>query len=69
VVCLPCFIQLGDEKLVAWDQQIEFFPVSLAKHLKGLDEMKKIELHAYQRAMAAHLVNSRDEPGYSTFGF
>lgn len=33
VVCLACFTRLADEKLVAWDRKIEFFPVSLAKHL------------------------------------
>lgn len=32
VVCLSCFTRLGDEKGVAWDSDIEFFPVSLAAH-------------------------------------
>ena len=33
VVCLPCFARLADEKLVPWDRDIEFLPVSLATHL------------------------------------
>lgn len=33
VVCLSCFTRLADEKRIAWDHQIEFFPVSLATHL------------------------------------
>ena len=30
VVCLSCFTRLGDEKLVQWDREIEFYPVSMA---------------------------------------
>lgn len=33
VVCLSCFIRLADERGIAWDDEIEFFPVSLATHL------------------------------------
>ena len=33
VVCLSCFTRLADEKLVEWDRDIQFFPVSLASHL------------------------------------
>lgn len=33
VVCLQCFTQFADEKLIPWDQRIEFFPVSMATHL------------------------------------
>lgn len=29
VVCLACFTRLADEKLIRWDREIEFFPVSL----------------------------------------
>lgn len=36
VVCLSCFVRLGDEKGIPWDSKIEFFPVSLATHL-GID--------------------------------
>lgn len=34
VVCLACFTRLADEKLIPWDCQIEFFPVSLFSHLR-----------------------------------
>ena len=33
VVCLSCFTRLADEKLIPWDKQVEFFPVSLHAHL------------------------------------
>lgn len=33
VVCLECFTRLADEKMVEWDREIEFWPVSLATHL------------------------------------
>lgn len=36
VVCLSCFTRLADEKQVQWDDDIEFFPVSLATHLTPL---------------------------------
>lgn len=36
VVCLACFARLADEKVVAWEHDIELFPVSLATHL-GFD--------------------------------
>lgn len=32
VVCLSCFTELADEKLVAWDRDIKFYPVSFASH-------------------------------------
>ena len=34
VVCLACFVRLADEAAVAWDQAIDFYPVSLVTHLK-----------------------------------
>jgi len=37
VVCLPCFARLADEKLIPWDRDIDFFPVSLATHLGEAD--------------------------------
>jgi len=37
VVCLSCFTKLGDQKMIEWDKNIEFFPVSLVVHLKLLD--------------------------------
>ena len=39
VVCLACFTRLGDEKLIAWDQEIELWPVSMATHARGLGEV------------------------------
>lgn len=33
VICVACFTRLGDEKCIMWDEEIEFFPVSLATHL------------------------------------
>jgi hypothetical protein len=33
VVCLTCFTTMADAKRIAWDKKIEFFPVSLARHL------------------------------------
>ena len=35
VVCLSCFTRLADEKMIDWDSQIEFYPVSMKTHLKG----------------------------------
>jgi len=34
VVCLSCFTRMADEKLIPWDKHIQFFPVSLATHLR-----------------------------------
>ena len=36
VVCISCFTQLADEKFIPWDDQIEFYPVSLHTHLDGV---------------------------------
>ena len=36
VVCLACFTRLADEKLIPWDRDIEFSPVSLATHLRDI---------------------------------
>lgn len=33
VLCLGCFTRFADEKLIAWDKQIEFWPVSFVTHL------------------------------------
>lgn len=30
VLCLGCFVAMADERLIAWDDDIEFFPVSAA---------------------------------------
>lgn len=34
VLCLGCFISQADEKLIAWDRHITFYPVSLKSHLE-----------------------------------
>jgi len=33
VVCLACFTMLADERLIAWDEHIDFFPVSMISHI------------------------------------
>ena len=33
VVCLTCFARLADEALIAWDDDIKLYPVSMASHL------------------------------------
>lgn len=41
VLCVQCFIAQADEKLLRWDEEIRFFPVSLRSHLEefaGLPE-------------------------------
>lgn len=32
ILCILCFAQLGDEKHIAWEEGIEFYPVSYATH-------------------------------------
>ena len=39
VLCVPCFTSFADERMVAWDDGIEFYPVSLRTHLG--DDSKK----------------------------
>lgn len=34
VLCLRCFTSFADERMLAWDREIEFFPVSLRTHLE-----------------------------------
>lgn len=34
VICLPCFVRIADEKMIQWDKDIQFFPVSLKTHLE-----------------------------------
>lgn len=36
VCCLRCFARMADERLVQWDDDIKFYPVSLASHLEGV---------------------------------
>lgn len=33
VICFSCFARLADEKLIPWDEQIKFYPVSMNTHL------------------------------------
>ena len=33
-LCLSCFISQADEKLIPWDEEIKFYPVSMANHMK-----------------------------------
>lgn len=32
IACVRCFARMADERLVAWDKTIKFFPVSLRTH-------------------------------------
>lgn len=44
VLCIDCFTKLADEKLIEWDTNIEFYPVSLKTHLQGvIDTMEDDE--------------------------
>ena len=36
VLCILCFARLADEKLIPWDEDIKFYPVSLYTHLDEL---------------------------------
>jgi hypothetical protein len=33
VLCVGCFTSFADERMLAWDKAIEFYPVSLRTHL------------------------------------
>lgn len=35
IICISCFARLADEKLIAWDKNIKFYPVSMITHLEG----------------------------------
>ena len=35
ILCILCFAQLGDEKHIVWEENIEFYPVSYATHHAG----------------------------------
>lgn len=41
--CLSCFIERADEKLVEWDKEIKFFPVSVRSHLELTAALKETE--------------------------
>ena len=36
ILCLACFTTMADEKMIEWEREIEFFPVSLRTHLEGV---------------------------------
>lgn len=38
ILCPACFIARADEKMIDWDSQIKFFPVSLHTHLGRLEK-------------------------------
>lgn len=35
VLCVSCFVSFADERMLAWDRDIQFFPVSLRTHLES----------------------------------
>ena len=39
VVCISCFTRLADEKLIAWDRQIQLYPVSIRTHLDNVKQL------------------------------
>lgn len=32
IMCIMCFARLADQQMIAWDEEIEFFPVSKKTH-------------------------------------
>jgi hypothetical protein len=36
ILCVSCFVTHADERLVPWDAEIQFYPVSLRTHLGDL---------------------------------
>lgn len=39
VMCIGCFVSFADERMIAWDMEIEFYPVSLRSHLTDAREL------------------------------
>ena len=37
VLCISCFTRLADEKLIPWDREIQFYPVSMNTHLSDVN--------------------------------
>lgn len=35
ILCLNCFTRFADERLIPWDENITFYPVSFVKHIEG----------------------------------
>lgn len=65
-ICVLCFAARADEKLVAWDLDIRFFPVSLRSHTgaenrlnarvvealgHAADALEKVALHPFHPAL------------------
>lgn len=36
VICISCFTHLADEKLIPWDDNIQFYPISMCTHLGNI---------------------------------
>lgn len=36
VLCVTCFASFGDERMIAWEDGIEFYPVSLLTHCRAV---------------------------------
>lgn len=35
ILCVACFAVLGDERGLKWEEDLEFYPISLVTHLEG----------------------------------
>ena len=36
ILCVACFAASADRRLISWDSEIRFYPVSLRTHLEGV---------------------------------
>ena len=60
-VCLMCFCSFADERLVAWEKGIEFFPRSLRTHLEDVrgitlsESEPRNEMTELAKEIAGHL--------------
>lgn len=70
-LCLNCFVRLADEKVVYWDRDIKFFPVSFATSLDGgekhprapiLDVLEKLNDRVGRAAEAAQQIAPPAKP-------
>lgn len=43
-LCLGCFASQADEKLIHWEREIKFYPVSLVSHLNDCWEQVKVAM-------------------------
>lgn len=53
--CLRCFTDRADEKLIPWDRDIKFYPVSRATHLADVRGMPTLELNQVSNSADALL--------------